>query len=314
VFSSIIGPAAGLLTIVICGALFINMTAATADAGRALYGIARDGIIVRQLCHLNKQHVPARAMTIDLIVNLCLVFFVANTLGILFASNLGYMIAIVFALTGFLLLRRDRPAWPRPIRLGPAWLAIAAGLIIFNLTLIVVGALNPATAGYGGIADQLVGLAILASAPVMFALRRLVQDRAPLRLREVTPRLPEEVSAEQAFTQGVARQESPAPAPSRCQPTAYPADHRQRTQIGLRLGRSRRRINGENRYSSDRSRSAGAQHRAALRPARPRRRGDRPGSSRLTGLRPRRRIVQVGAAGPGTHGARPAQHREGKAF
>jgi len=204
VFSSIIGPAASVLTIVICGALFINMTAATADAGRALYGIARDGMIVRQLFHLNKQHMPARAMTLDLVVNLCLVFFVANTLGILFASNLGYMIAIVFALTGFLLLRRDRPAWPRPIKLGRAWLAVAAGLIIFNLVLIVVGALNPATAGYGGTTDQLVGLAILAIALVMFVFRRLVQDRAPLRFREVTPRLPEELSADQAFMEGVA--------------------------------------------------------------------------------------------------------------
>jgi amino acid transporter len=148
---------------------------------------------------------PARAMTIDLVVNLCLVFFVANTLGILFASNLGYMIAIVFALTGFLLLRRDRPAWPRPVRLGRAWLAVAAGLIMFNLVLIVVGALYPATAGYGGTTDQLVGLAILASALVMFVFRRLVQDRAPLRLREVTPRLPKELSAEQAFMEGVAQ-------------------------------------------------------------------------------------------------------------
>jgi hypothetical protein len=81
VFSWIIGPAASLLTIVICDALFVNMTAATADAGRALYVIARDGMTVHQLFHLNKQRMPALAMTIDLVVNLCLVFFVANTPG-----------------------------------------------------------------------------------------------------------------------------------------------------------------------------------------------------------------------------------------
>jgi hypothetical protein len=38
----------------------------------------------------------------------------------------------------------------------------------------------------------------------MFAFRRLVQDRAPLRLREVTPLLPGELSAGQAFMEGVA--------------------------------------------------------------------------------------------------------------
>lgn len=213
VFSTIIGPAASLLTIIICGALFLNMTAATADAGRALYGIARDGMIVRQLFHLNRHGMTGRAMTIDLIVNVSLVFFVANTLGILFASNLGYIIAIVFALTGFLLLRRDRSAWPRPIRLGPAWLVIAGALVAFNLALIVIGALNPGIAGYGGTTDQLIGLAILAAALVMFAVRRLVQDKVPLHFREVTPRVPDELSAEEAFMEGAPAGAAPPAAP-----------------------------------------------------------------------------------------------------
>lgn len=190
VFSSIIGPAAGVVTIILCGALFLNMTAATADAGRALYGISRDGMIVKQLFKLNRHGMPGRAMTIDLVVNVCLVLFVANTLGILFASNLGYMIAVVFALSGFLLLRRDRPAWPRPIRRGPAWTGVAWLLLAFNLMLIVVGALNPSIAGYGGTTDQIIGVAILAASILMFLFRRLVQDRVPLQLREPTPAVP----------------------------------------------------------------------------------------------------------------------------
>ena len=193
VFSSIIGPAAGLVTIILCGALFLNMTAATADAGRALYGISRDGMIVKQLFKLNRHGMPGRAMTIDLVVNVCLVVFVANTLGVLFASNLGYMIAVVFALSGFLLLRKDRPEWPRPIRRGPGWIAAAWLLIAFNLVLIIVGALNPGIAGYGGTTDQLIGLAILLASIVMFLFRRLVQDRVPLQLREPTPTVPDDV-------------------------------------------------------------------------------------------------------------------------
>ena len=42
----------------------------------------------------------------------------ASNLAILYMSNIGYVLAHVFALTGFLLLRRDRPDWPRPIKLG----------------------------------------------------------------------------------------------------------------------------------------------------------------------------------------------------
>ena len=35
-------------------------------------------------------------------------------------SNIGYVLCHVFALSGFLLLRKDRPNWPRPIKVGSA--------------------------------------------------------------------------------------------------------------------------------------------------------------------------------------------------
>jgi amino acid transporter len=63
-------------------------------------------------------------MTVDLIVNLLLVFFVGNTLAILVAGNLNYILAHFFALTGFLLLRKDRPpnalAGKKGLRTGAA--------------------------------------------------------------------------------------------------------------------------------------------------------------------------------------------------
>ena len=189
-FQHIIGPASSLVIVVLCGALFLNMTSATADAGRALYGIARDGMIVKQLHHLNRHHIPGRAMTVDLVVNLLLVFFVGNTLGVLFASNLGYVLAVLFALTGFLLLRKDRPHWPRPVRLSRSWIPIAVLLTLVNVVFVVVGALNPGIAGYGGRTDQVIGVAILAASIVLFLVRRVVQDRQPLRLREETPAVP----------------------------------------------------------------------------------------------------------------------------
>ncbi len=57
---------------------------------------------------------------------------------------------MVLAITGFLLLRRDRPDWPRPYRLSNRWIGVAVALAVYN-TIIVVGVLNPGTAAYGGL-------------------------------------------------------------------------------------------------------------------------------------------------------------------
>ena len=190
-FEQIIGPAAGVVTIVICLGILLVMNSCTAGAGRALYGIARDDLTIKQLYHLNAKGIPSRAMTADLAINVIVLFFVGNVLSIIFASNVGYFVAIVFALTGFLLLRRDRPDWPRPIRLRRLWLPIAGLLALYNLVLLVVGFLHPAEGGYGGTEEQVIALSILLSALVLFIYRRLVQDRTSLRLREGVEALPE---------------------------------------------------------------------------------------------------------------------------
>lgn len=179
-----LGGGAVVMTLIIVGAIFVNMTSATADAGRALYGIANEGMIIKQFNHLNKEHMPSRAMTLDLFVNIGLVLFVGNTLGVLFASNLGYMLATFFALTGFVILRRDRPNWHRPVKRSPIWIAIAIALATFNAFLILLGVRYSGVAGYGGLKDALVGTAVLASSLLLWAYRHLVQDRQPLRLRE----------------------------------------------------------------------------------------------------------------------------------
>ncbi len=155
--------------------IYLVMNSATADAGRALYGIAKDDMTVKQLNHLNARGVPARAMFCDLVIDIALLLFVGNTLSIIFAANVGYMTAVFFAVTGFLLLRRDRPAWSRTIRLGRAWAPVAAILGVYNLVLVVVGGLNPGDAGYGGTEEQLIGVGILLSSLVLFLYSRVVQ-------------------------------------------------------------------------------------------------------------------------------------------
>ena len=100
--------------VVIVGSFLISMNTATADGGRALYGIARDHMTIKQLYHLNRHHVPGRAMTIDMVLNICFVFLIGNIFGVLAASNIGYVLAHFFAITGFILLRRDRPELAAP--------------------------------------------------------------------------------------------------------------------------------------------------------------------------------------------------------
>lgn len=181
-FARLIGNASGFVIFVLCAALFLSMNSNTADASRAIYGIAKDRMIIRQLDHLNKHHVPGRAMTLDLVVNLALVFFVGNILGVLFASNVGYFVCIIVALTGFLLLRKDRPHANRPIRLRRIWLPIAGLLSIANIIILIVGVMNPGIAGYGDFTDTMIGVGLL-SLSIPLWLLRAWQDGVKVRLR-----------------------------------------------------------------------------------------------------------------------------------
>jgi amino acid transporter len=189
-FEKMVGPASGLVAIVLGAAFLMTMNGATADSARALYGIAQDDMTVRQLNHLNRHNVPGRAVAVGMVVNCLLLLFVGNILGIIFAANVGYVVAMVFALSGFVLLRRDRPHWPRLVRLGNVWVPIAATLAAYNLVLVVIGGLSPAEAGYGGLTEQLVGVGVLVLSLLLFVYRRIVQDRGPLRLREPVPAEP----------------------------------------------------------------------------------------------------------------------------
>jgi amino acid transporter len=175
------------------------MNSATADGGRALYGIARDDMTVKWLYHLNRFHVPARGMTVDMVVNVSLILLLgASNLAILYMSNIGYVLAHVFALTGFLLLRRDRPDWPRPIKVGSTWTGMAWVLAAFNLFLVIFGVTQSKLAAFVGFyefagAPLWIGVGVLVASVLLFFYRRIVQDRKPLTFRdENVPTVPSE--------------------------------------------------------------------------------------------------------------------------
>jgi amino acid transporter len=187
------GDVTNFFVVVICASFIISMNTATADGGRALYGISRDGMTIKQLGVLNRFHVPGNGMTLDMFINILFVLFVGNIFGILAASNIGYVLAHVFALSGYVLLRRDRPNWPRPIKLPSYWTGIAAVLCAFFLLLTIVGVgwFQTAAGGYGGTKEKLIGIAILLIGLGLFFFRRIVQDKEAPHWREDVPDMPE---------------------------------------------------------------------------------------------------------------------------
>jgi amino acid transporter len=111
-------------------------------------------------------------------------------------SNFGYVLCHCFATSGFMMLRRDRPAWPRPIKVARPWVFICALLFLFDLTLLVVGSANVGLAYGASTRSTLIpSLAILVIALGLYVFRVVVQEKKPLRLRLPAPTVPEEEAA-----------------------------------------------------------------------------------------------------------------------
>jgi amino acid transporter len=185
------------LVFCLVASFIITMNTATADGGRALYGISRDGMTIKQLGVLNRFHVPGYAMTVDMVVNICFVLFIGNIFGVLAASNLGYVIAHMFALSGYVILRRTRPDWPRPIKLSGIWTPIAGLLSLWCLILTIVGfgwfqvAGGGYSSGGNGGKEKIIGVGVLVIGLLLFFFRRIVQDREKIHWREEVPSMPD---------------------------------------------------------------------------------------------------------------------------
>ena len=182
----------------LCAGIVLAMNTATADGSRALYGIAQDGMTIKWFGKLNGRHVPANAMTLDALLNIALLFTyaydVSGAIKILIFSNLGYVTCHVFAMSGFLLLRRDRPNWPRPIKVNSMWLPIAGALAAFDLLLLVWGGWNSGLA-YGNTSKTIVfeGIGVLCIAAVLYIIRVVYQDKQKLAFRLWAPTMPDDV-------------------------------------------------------------------------------------------------------------------------
>jgi len=99
----------------------------------------------------------------------------------------------VFAMSGVVLLRRDRPDWPRPIKVSQLWIGGAVLLAAFDTLLLVWGGWNSGLA-WGDTSKSTVFKAILVLliAAVLYVWRVVAQEKKPLKLRLPSPRTPEE--------------------------------------------------------------------------------------------------------------------------
>lgn len=165
------GNFAGVVTLVICAALFIITVSALADSGRTLYGMSEQRRIVGLFKPLNAKGEPINAVLVTTALNLLLVVFLKNPVSLLIASNVGYLLAITLAVLAFILLRRHRPEAHRPIRLGSHWITIGLLIVTFNAFLLVVGAANPELSYSGSYGDVLFGIAVPIVGYLLFVLR-----------------------------------------------------------------------------------------------------------------------------------------------
>ena len=108
-------------------ALALSALNAIMGSGRALYQMALDGEFPTFFTKVNEHGVPARAMSLNVIVSL-LVVLLGGAVEIYSFSNVGYTVSFIPVLIGYFLLRQDKPDQRRPFRL-PEYMKYVALLL-----------------------------------------------------------------------------------------------------------------------------------------------------------------------------------------
>ncbi|MDQ8702587.1 APC family permease [Streptomyces sp. LHD-70] len=176
-FQRLIGGGADLMVVFLIGSLLLIMITGLADGSRVLYHMGVRGTTIRQAGVLTRRGVPARALWVALVLNVLAITVLQTPLAIIVTGNLGYILTHVLALSGFALLRRDRPDAARPIRLPAVFVPIAWLLAALLLLVLVVGATGFEISGYGGYRELAVALGVMAAGVGLWLYRTKVQDR-----------------------------------------------------------------------------------------------------------------------------------------
>lgn len=182
---------AKVVTVLLIVALALSSLNAIMGCARSLYQMSLDGQAPRILSHVNRHNVPDVAMSLNVVLNIFLIFFGAPATIYIF-SNVGYVGSFVPVLLGYYFLRRWYPELRRPYRL-PEWMKYAALALAFLYFVVwVAGIPACAIAGCvaGGGAAYLIGLAVVGAYFPLYWWRRR-SDRRLAAAGGVVPALAE---------------------------------------------------------------------------------------------------------------------------
>jgi amino acid transporter len=186
-FASLIGGAADVMVLCLIASLLLIMTTSVADASRVLFMMGKTGITVRSVGKLNRRGVPIRALNVMLVLNIVVLVVLQSPLAIIVTGNLGYILTHIFAVSGFFMLRKDRPNAVRPIKLARWFVPLSLFLTAFMVLILVVGATGFSVTGYGGYKELAIALGVLATGVVMWFFvqksdaRKALESESPTR-------------------------------------------------------------------------------------------------------------------------------------
>jgi amino acid transporter len=151
-------------------ALVLSLMTSMAGSSRTLYQASLDGWLPRYLARVNAHGAPTNAMLTNFIFNLGLLLL-SDSVFIIGAANVGYLIFNFLNLNAGWIHRCDRPRQERPWR-APTWILAAGSVLSFvNLAFMGFGA---DSYGAGTLTSGLVFAALIV--PV-FVYRHYLQDK-----------------------------------------------------------------------------------------------------------------------------------------
>jgi amino acid transporter len=159
-----------LVVVMLVLALVLSLITSMAGSSRTLYQASVDGWLPKYLSKVNEHHAPSNAMLTDLGFNLILLLM-SDSVFVIGAANVGYMIFNFLNLNAGWIHRLDRPLQERPWR-APTWvLVVGAALSFVNLAFMGFGA------DVYGVGTLSTGLVFCALIIPVFVYRHYIQDK-----------------------------------------------------------------------------------------------------------------------------------------
>ncbi len=159
-----------IVVVMLILALVLSLMTSMAGSSRTLYQASVDGWLPKYLAKVNAHGAPTNAMLTNLAFNL-LLLLLSDTVFVIGAANIGYLLYNFLTLNAGWIHRLDRPRQERPWR-APTWI-LAAGAVLSFMNLAFMG-FGADVYGAGTLKTGLIFAALIV--PVFF-FRHYVQDK-----------------------------------------------------------------------------------------------------------------------------------------